>query len=179
MGAPDLEAARDAALEAGLTVALVEQPYRVAGRRSSPPAHHLDTAWTAVAGHLRENELAGLPLIAGGRSAGARVACRTAADTGAAAVLCLAFPIQPPKRKGSEPPPSRLPELEGVAVPMLIVQGERDQFGMPPEGPGWTLVKVAGNHGLKSDLPAVRAAVAEWLSDTLALGGRSAASARR
>ena len=179
VGAPDLEAARDAALEAGLTVALVEQPYRVAGRRSSPPAHQLDTAWTAVAGHLRENELAGLPLIAGGRSAGARVACRTAADTGAAAVLCLAFPIQPPQRKGSEPRPSRLPELEGVAVPMLIVQGERDQFGMPPEGPGWTLVKVAGNHALKSDLPAVRAAVAEWLSDTLALGGRSAASARR
>ena len=64
-------------------------------------------------------------------------------------------------------------------MPMLIVQGERDQFGMPPEGPGWTLVKVAGNHALKSDLPAVRAAVAEWLSDTLALGGRSAASARR
>lgn len=165
--APDLTAARDAALALGVTVALVEQPYRVAGRRSSPPTHQLDTAWTAVLGRLHAHELAGLPLVAGGRSAGARVACRTAGETGAAAVLCLAFPLQPPARKGREPGPSRLPELEGVSVPMLIVQGERDQFGMPPDGPGWTLVKVAGNHGLKSELPAVGAAVESWLSGVL------------
>ena len=150
-----------------MTVALVEQPYRVAGRRSSPPAHKLDTAWTAVLERLREKELAGLPVIAGGRSAGARVACRTAEATGAAAVLCLAFPLQPRARKGGDPPPSRLPELEGVKVPMLVVQGEGDQFGMPPEGSGWTLVKVAGNHGLKSDLPAVGAAVEDWLGELL------------
>ena len=84
-------------------MALVEQPYRVAGRRSSPPAHHLDAAWTAVIDRLRERSCPGLPLIAGGRSAGARVACRTAQETGAAAVLCLAFPLQPPARKGKEP----------------------------------------------------------------------------
>jgi len=165
--APDLTAARNAALGLGVSVALVEQPYRVAGRRSSPPTHQLDTAWTAVLERLREHELAGLRTVTGGRSAGARVACRTAEATGAAAVLCLAFPLQPPARKGGEPRPSRLPELEGVTAPMLIVQGERDQFGMPPESPGWTLVKVAGNHGLKSDLPAVGAAVDDWLATVL------------
>jgi uncharacterized protein len=165
VAAPDLTAARDAALGSDVSVALVEQPYRVAGRRSSPPTHHLDTAWTAVLERLRDEELAGLPLITGGRSAGARAACRTAADTGAAAVLCLAFPLQPPARKGKEPGPSRLAELEAVEVPMLIVQGERDQFGMPPESNRWTLAKVAGNHGLKSDPPAVGAAVEGWLAE--------------
>jgi predicted alpha/beta-hydrolase family hydrolase len=113
--------------------------------------------------HLAGNDLAGLRLITGGRSAGARVACRTAAVTGAAAVLCLAFPIQPPARKGKEPRPSRLEELEAVTVPMLIVQGESDQFGMPPEDERWALVKVTGNHSLRSDLPAVAAAVGAWL----------------
>ena len=167
VAAPDLTVARDAALALDVTVALVEQPYRVAGRSSSPPAHKLDTAWTAVMERLREKELAGLRFIAGGRSAGARVACRTADATGADAVLCLAFPLQPRARKGGDPPPSRLPELEGVKVPMLVVQGEGDQFGMPPEGSGWTLVKVAGNHGLKSDLPAVGAAVEDWLGELL------------
>ena len=165
--APDLLAARDAALAQGVTVALVEQPYRVAGRKSSPPAHHLDPAWVEVLAHLRENELSGLDLIAGGRSAGARVACRMAQDTGAAAVLCLAFPLQPPARKGKEPGPSRLDELQAVPVPMLIVQGEGDQFGMPPESDDWTLATVAGNHGLKSDLPGVGAAVTAWLGDVV------------
>ena len=165
--APDLVAAHDAALANDVTVALVEQPYRVAGRRSSPPAHHLDPAWTTVLVHLRGNELSGLDVIAGGRSAGARVACRTARDTSAAAVLCLAFPLQPPARKGKDPAPSRLDELQAVSVPMLIVQGESDQFGVPPESDAWTLVTVAGNHGLKSDLPAVGAAVAAWLGDVV------------
>ena len=163
VGAPDLEAARDAALAQDVTVALVEQPYRVAGRKSSPPADKLDTAWIAVMEHLAGSDLAGLRLITGGRSAGARVACRTAAVTGAAAVLCLAFPLQPPARKGNEPRPSRLDELEAVPLPMLIVQGVSDQFGMPPEDERWTLVTVAGNHSLRSDLPAVAAAVGEWL----------------
>src|ERR671914_458495 len=85
--------ATGAALEAGLTVAQVEQPYLVAGRRSPAPAKQLDTAWTAVMEHLRGGELDGIPLVAGGGAAGARVACRTAAETGAVAVLCLAFPV--------------------------------------------------------------------------------------
>src|SRR5688572_3908597 len=90
--APDLVAARDAALSEGMTVALVEQPYRVAGRRAPPRAAQLDAAWVAVVEHLRDGALAGLPLIVGGRSMGARVACRTVEETGAVAVLCLAFP---------------------------------------------------------------------------------------
>ena len=84
--------------------------------------------------HLRASELEGLPLITGGRSLGARVACRTIEETGAAAVICLAFPLEPPKR-GDKPPQSRLPELDAVKLPTLVVQGESDRFGMPPPGP--------------------------------------------
>jgi uncharacterized protein len=163
VAAPDIQAAMDAALEVGVTVALVEQPYRVAGRRSPSPARQLDAAWLAVIEHLRSAELAGLPFIAGGRSLGARVACRTAGETGAVAVLCLAFPLQPPQRQGKQLAPSRLPELDAVEAPMLIVQGESDQFGMPPEGPERRVATVPGNHGLKSDIPGVRDAVREWL----------------
>jgi predicted alpha/beta-hydrolase family hydrolase len=112
---------------------------------------------------LRAKELADLPLVAGGRSLGARVACRTVAETGAAAVLCLAFPLVPPRR-GEKPPQSRLPELEAVTLPMLIVQGESDRFGMPPEAAGRTVVRVRGDHGLKSDPEAIEAAVGAWLS---------------
>ena len=115
----------------GWTVALVEQPYRVAGRRSPAPAHHLDAAWIAVLEQLRAGPLASLPVVTGGRSSGARVACRTAAATGAAGVLCLAFPLIAP-RSGK----SRQDELDGVAVPVLVVQGDRDQFGVPEPGPG-------------------------------------------
>ncbi|HEU5212429.1 MAG TPA: alpha/beta family hydrolase [Gaiellaceae bacterium] len=165
VAAKDLVAATDAALALGVTVALVEQPYRVAGRRSPAPAAQLDAAWIAVVAALREEELAGLPLIAGGRSAGARVACRTAEVTGAVAVLCLAFPLQP--RRRSNPPPSRLPELEAVHVPVLVVQGDRDPFGMPPAGPRRKVVTVDGDHSLKSDLPAVSEAVRVWLADRL------------
>jgi uncharacterized protein len=161
--APDLVAARDAAVAEGFTVALVEQPYRVAGRRSPATAKRLDEAWVAVFERLREQELEGLPLIAGGRSLGARVACRTVEQTGAVAVVCLAFPLVPPRR-GDKPPQSRLPELEAVSVPVLIVQGESDRFGMPPEDSGRRVVKVAGDHGLKADTEAVGDAVAAWLS---------------
>ena len=150
IGARDLVAAADVALSEGFSVALVEQPYRVAGRRSPAPARQLDAAWTAVVEHLRGHELAGLPLVVGGRSLGARVACRTSAATGAVAVLCLAFPLEPPRRAG-KPPQSRLEELEALEVPVLVVQGERDPFGMPPEGPGRTVARVPGDHGLKAD----------------------------
>lgn len=164
VGAPDLMAATRAAVEEGFGVALVEQPYRVAGKKSSPAASTLDSAWLTVMEHLAANELDGLPLIPGGRSAGARVACRTASEAGAAAVLCLAFPLRPPRRKtATEDPPSRLDELDMVTVPTLVVQGEGDRFGMPTPGPNRTVVKVVGDHGLKKDLDAVAAAVRGWL----------------
>jgi predicted alpha/beta-hydrolase family hydrolase len=166
--AGDLVAAKDAALSQGVSVALVEQPYRVAERRSPAPARQLDAAWIAVVERLRSDELSGLPLIVGGRSLGARVACRTVAETGAVAVLCLAFPLQPPRRKVGKESPSRLPELDEVTVPMLIVQGDRDRFGMPPAARRRTVVQVPGDHGLKKDLNAVADAVGAWLPGVLA-----------
>src|SRR6476619_3565836 len=108
--APDLVAASRAAESEGVSVVLVEQPYRVAGRRSPAPAHQLDTAWTTVLAQLREGVLHDLPVICGGRSSGARVACRTATEAGAVAVLCLAFPVHPPGR-GDDPTKSRMSEL--------------------------------------------------------------------
>jgi predicted alpha/beta-hydrolase family hydrolase len=161
--APDLVAAKDAGVAEGISVALVEQPYRVTGRKAPAPARQLDAAWIAVVERLRANELAGLPLIVGGRSLGARVACRTLEQTIPVAVLCLAFPLQPPARKGKDPSPSRLPELEDVELPMLVVQGENDRFGMPPGSASRTVVKVPGDHGLKRDTEAVGAAVRGWL----------------
>jgi uncharacterized protein len=153
--ARDIVAAAGAALAEDFSVVLVEQPYRVAGRKSPAPAHQLDTAWAAVIEHLAP---AGV-LITGGRSAGARVACRTAAATGAAGVLCLAFPVHPP----GKPEKSRLDELDAVDVPVLIVQGTADPFGMPPEAPGRTLVTVPGNHSLTGDLDTLSGAVRDWL----------------
>ncbi len=178
VGAPDLTAAARAAAATGFSVVLVEQPYRVAGRRSPAPAAQLDAAWTAVVAHLGADALRGLPLITGGRSSGARVACRTAAVTGAAGVLCLAFPVHPPGR----PERSRLDELDAVPVPVLVVQGERDPFGMPPPAEGRTVVQVAGDHGLKADTVAVEAAVGAWLEEgwlSSAGGNRRRARAAR
>jgi predicted alpha/beta-hydrolase family hydrolase len=163
-GAPDLRAATRAAAAAGLTVALVEQPYRVAGRRSPAPARHLDAAWVAVIEALRVGPLPGLPLLTGGRSAGARVACRTAGQAGAVAVVCLAFPLHPPGR-ADDPSRSRLGELEAVAVPTLVVQGEGDAFGIPPAAAHRTVVRVPGNHSL-TNTAAVEAALADWLTTT-------------
>ena len=164
--APDLVTVTGVAVAAGLSVALVEQPYRVAGRRSPAPAHQLDAAWTAVVDHLRAGELQGLPLVVGGRSSGARVACRTAAATGAVGVLCLAFPLQPPRRSGA-PPANRLSELDAVTVPTLVVQGTRDSFGMPPTSDLRTVAQVSADHGLKTDLDAVAEAVNTWLREAV------------
>ena len=163
--ARDLVAVTDVAIEEGFSVVLVEQPYKVAGRRSPAPADHLDEAWTAVLEQLRSSELDGLPLVVGGRSAGARVACRTAADTGAVAVLCLAFPLHAPGRSAASK--SRQPELDAVKLPMLIVQGAKDQFGMPSPGPARSVVTVPGNHSLTTDLEAVASAVRDWLPGTV------------
>jgi uncharacterized protein len=170
----DLVAARDAALSEGVTVALVEQPYRVAGRRSPASERQLDAAWTAVVDHLTASELRGLPLVVGGRSLGARVACRTAEETGAVAVLCLAFPLQPPRRSGKPASPSRVGELDAVAVPTLVVQGDRDRFGIPPAGPQRTVVEVPGDHSLRADLDAVAAAVRAWLPGVVGNAARVA-----
>ena len=168
--APDLVAVAEVACSEGVSVALVEQPYRVAGRRAPAPARQLEAAWTAVVDHLRTGELRGLPLIVGGRSLGARVACRTAEATGAAGVLCLAFPLQPPRRSGAAASPSRLPELDEVEVPMLVVQGDRDRFGMPRATKRRTVVQVPGDHSLRTDPDAVGAAVRDWLPGVVGLG---------
>jgi predicted alpha/beta-hydrolase family hydrolase len=168
--ANDLVAVAQAAHSVGVSVALVEQPYRVAGRRSPAPAHQLDAAWTAVIEDLLADELRGLPLFVGGRSSGARVACRTAERTGAVGVLCLAFPLQPPRREGAPPAPSRLAELDAVTVPMLVVQGARDRFGIPPATKRRTVVQVAGDHSLRTDLDAIGEAVRAWLRSRLSPG---------
>jgi len=160
----DLVAVAEVALAEKVSVALVEQPYRVAGRRAPAPARQLDAAWIAVVEYLRGGELRGLPLIVGGRSLGARVACRTAGETRALAVLCLAFPVHPPGR----PESSRLSELEAVTVPVLVVQGERDPFGMPPAGRSREVVQVSGDHSLRTDVASVAAAVRAWLPRVLA-----------
>jgi predicted alpha/beta-hydrolase family hydrolase len=162
VGAPDLTIAAEVAKAAGMSVALVEQPYRVAGRKAPAPPAQVDAAWIAVAAHLRER-LGDMPLVTGGRSFGARVACRTAAETGAVAVLCLAFPEHPP----GKPEKSRQGELDAVEVPVLVVQGESDPFGMPTASGQREVVTVKGNHSLKSDLDAVGEAVAAWLARTL------------
>jgi predicted alpha/beta-hydrolase family hydrolase len=142
---------------------LIEQPYRVAGRRSPGPAHQRDAAWSAVVVQLLAGELRGLQPIAGGRSSGARVACRTAEAVGATGVLCLAFPLLPPPRASGAEASSRLAELDAVRVPTLVVQGTRDRFGIPPPGPRRTVVEVPGDHRLTTDLAAVAEAFEQWL----------------
>jgi predicted alpha/beta-hydrolase family hydrolase len=158
--APDLRAVTETALALGIDVALILQPYRVAGRRSPAPAAQLDAAWTAVVRELDD----GRPLVLGGRSSGARVACRTATELGAAAVLCLAFPLRPPGRPNA---PSRLDELKLPQVPVLVVQGRSDPFGVPRSAGTREVVRVRGDHGLKSDLAAVSAPVERWLPGVL------------
>lgn len=164
-GAPDLTRVADVAGGLGFEVALVEQPYRVAGRRSPAPARQLDEAWIDVIASLDS----GLPLIVGGRSLGARVACRTAAAVGAIAVLCLAFPLHPPGRPDS----SRQHELDAVRVPTLVVQGASDPFGMPAAGKRREVVVVPGTHSLSSDLDAVAGAVGDWLGRVSPRRGRA------
>ena len=163
--APDLLAVTRTAVELGIQVLRVEQPYRVAGRRAATPAAQLDEAWLAV---LAAVAVDGVPLLVGGRSSGARVACRTAAAGGARGVLCLAFPCHPP----GKPDKSRLPELDAVTVPTLCVAGSRDPFGVPPERAGREVLVVEGaDHALRRDLAMVRAAVGGWLTTQVGVTG--------
>jgi hypothetical protein len=155
--ASDLLRATEAANAHAVSVALVEQPYKVAGRRAPAPAGQLDVAFTAVVEHIRDEA----PVIVGGRSMGARVACRTAKALDAVGVLCLAFPVHPPGR----PEKSRLEELDAVTAPVLVVQGTRDAFGMPPPAPGREIVQIeGGDHSLKAGLDALGEAVGGWLT---------------
>ncbi|WP_138732404.1 alpha/beta hydrolase family protein [Modestobacter excelsi] len=159
----DLRAVAGAGSAAGWRVLLVEQPWKVAGRRIAPAPPRLDEAWTAVLAAV--SDLVGGPLVLGGRSAGARVACRTASAQGAAGVLALAFPLHPPGR----PEKSRAAELRGVAVPLVVVQGGTDAFGRPAEveaaltGHDGTVRAVPGDHALSKDPAAVAAAAVSWL----------------
>jgi predicted alpha/beta-hydrolase family hydrolase len=164
IASPDLTAVSDAACAAGWRVLGVEQPWRVAGTRIAPAPPRLDLAWAAVLDRLRDDELLTGPLVLGGRSAGARVACRSASAQGAAGVLALAFPLHPPGR----PEKSRAGELALVDVPLLVVQGETDAFGGPAEvaaaAPHAQVQAVAGDHALKKDVAAVASAVVAWLA---------------
>ena len=161
--APDLLTTTAAAVALGWRVLRVEQPWRVAGKRIAAAPPRLDEGWRAV--HAASADLLTGPVVFGGRSAGARVACRTAAELGAAGVLCLAFPLHPP----GKPEKSRIAELAGVVVPTLVVQGATDAFGGPDDvrtalaGHPARVVAVRGDHALKPDQPAVAAAVTAWL----------------
>lgn len=157
----DLIAIADACTAAGIAVALITQPYRVAGRRTPPKPGPQDAAWLqGIAALRRRRGLATLPLVVGGRSNGARVACRTAQACGAAAVIALAFPLHPP----GHPEKSRLDELGAVGVPTLVVQGDRDPFGMPPAGAGREITVITGaDHSLKRDTTTSSAAVLDFL----------------
>lgn len=167
LASPDLVAVTRAATGVGVHVALVEQPYRVMGRRAPAPAAQLDAAWLAVVADLGERWFPEMSLIFGGRSSGARVACRTADRGDAAAVLCLAFPVHPP----GKPDKSRHTELDAVEVPTLVVQGDRDPFGQPQPAHHRDVVLVPGDHSLKADVEAVSRASSEWLGRMLRLIG--------
>ncbi|MFI7127037.1 alpha/beta family hydrolase [Nonomuraea sp. NPDC050153] len=157
--APDLLAVRDAAIEAGAVVARVTQAFRVAGARAPGSAVKQDEAWEIVLKEVR-TLWPGLPLVQGGRSNGARVACRTAGAVGAAAVVALAFPLHPP----GKPERSRADELRGAGVDVLVVNGDRDPFGVPDAADAARLVVLPGEgHDLKKDPARVGEVVAEWI----------------
>jgi predicted alpha/beta-hydrolase family hydrolase len=162
--APDLLAVGKSCLARGISVARVLQPYRVAGKKGVPQTGTLDQAWRAVIASLgRRKATAGLEFVYAGRSSGARVACRCAADESsrprAIAVVALAFPLHPPGR----PDKPRLAELAGVPVPVLVVQGLNDPFGMPPPAPGRRIEQVPGGHGLKRGTAGIGELVAGWI----------------
>jgi hypothetical protein len=159
----DVLVVRDAARELGAATALVTQPYRVRGAAAPGSAARQDAAWAELVTVLREETArdgAGLPLVQCGRSNGARVACRTAAHAGAAGVIALAFPLHPPGQPGK----SREAELRGAGVSVLVINGERDPFGVPAPDEATTVVVLPGEaHALSKNPAAVGAAVTAWL----------------
>ena len=161
--APDLLAARTAALRLGGVVARVLQPYRMRGARAPGDAGRQDAAWIEIAAALRDL-VPGVPYLQGGRSNGARVACRTAGATAAEAVVALAFPLHPP----GKPEKSRLAELRDCGVPALVVSGARDPFGIPGSGDADEVVIVPGEtHALRGHSGIITAAVERWLPTVL------------
>jgi uncharacterized protein len=215
--ATDLHAARDAAVQLGGGVALVTQPYRVRGARVPGSAERQDQAWIEIMTWLRQSGLTTphlaqapqtrqaqqphefresqqplepVPLIVGGRSNGARVACRTAAAVGAHGVLALAFPLQPPARRsrGSGTatfPPDRSAELRAGAAggaPVLVLNGDRDPFGIPLADESISVVVLKDEtHALSKRPAAVTEAVTAWLSGVILQvpGGTGSAKRRR
>ena len=192
VNAPDLLAVRDAALRAGGATALVTQPYRIRGARAPGSPARQDEAWREIIAFLRGRPWSGpwsgpeevplspgTPLIVGGRSNGARVACRTAAAVGARGVIALAFPLRPPGRRaaagsaGSSSPPTRAAELRAAAdggARLLVVNGDRDPFGIPdPEDAIWVVVLKGESHALSRNPAAVAEAVTGWLSEVVPL----------
>jgi uncharacterized protein len=158
----DLMAARQAGLEADGAVARVLQPYRVRGASAPGSPQRQDAAWLEVIGALHAR-YPGVPLVQGGRSNGARVACRTARAAEAAGVIALAFPLHPPGKAGV-PEKSRAAELRSAGVPVLVINGERDPFGVPDPADADQLVVLAGeNHALSGHRAAIVGAVASWL----------------
>ena len=157
---PDVLAVQDAGLRLGGVVALVTQPYRVKGQRAPGNAERQDAAWVEVIAALRTSTGAGLPLIQGGRSNGARVACRTAQAAGARGVIALAFPLHPP----GHPERSRAAELAMAGTDVLVINGRNDPFGIPRRGAGRRLVVLDGEtHALSRHPDAVGRAAGSWL----------------
>ncbi|HEX6931774.1 MAG TPA: alpha/beta family hydrolase [Streptosporangiaceae bacterium] len=164
----DILAAKKAGLEAGAAVALVTQPYRVRGARAPGSPDRQDAAWLEIISALRDH-YPGLPLVQGGRSNGARVACRTARRAAAAAVIALAFPLHPPGKAG-DPARSRAGELRAAGVPVLVINGERDPFGIPDTADAARLVVLAGQtHALAGQADVITAEVRSWLDQIVAL----------
>ena len=168
LGSPDLLAVAGAALRLGGVVARVTQPYRVKGRRAPGSPDRQDAAWVDLVAALRAAAGPGLPLIQGGRSNGARVACRTARAAGARAVIALAFPLHPPGRPG----PSRAAELAAAGTDVLVLNGDRDPFGIPEASGRTRVVVLAGEtHALSRHPGEIGRAAGSWLRELLAADG--------
>src|SRR5260370_4121287 len=166
----DLLAARQAGLGLGGAVARVLQPYQVRGARAPGSAERQDAAWLEIIEGLRPG-FPEIPLVQGGRSNGARLACRTARRAAARAVVALAFPLHPPGR----PELSRVDELRRAGVDVLVVNGARDPFGIPSRTDAARVVVLPGEtHALARNPERVGQAVAAWLGEGLGLGAGQA-----
>jgi predicted alpha/beta-hydrolase family hydrolase len=159
----DILTVRDAARQRGAVTALVTQPYRVKGARAPGSAAKQDAAWVEIIAALRAGT-PGVPLVQCGRSNGARVVCRTAREVAATGVIALAFPLHPP----GNPEKSRDAELRAAGTSVLVINGDRDPFGVPEPDDATRVIVLAGEtHTLAKNPAAIGAAVAEWLDALL------------